>query len=74
MGHSYTPGLRVAKRTVIAKDRILPLKGEVVNKVGDLVQRDSIVAKTDLPGNVSTINVVNLLGIQASEIDHYMLK
>jgi len=74
MGHSYTPGLRVAKRTVIAKDRILPLKGEVVNKVGDLVQRDSIVAKTDLPGNVSTINVVNLLGIQASDIDHYMLK
>ena len=74
MAHSYTPGLRVAKRTVIQKDRILPLKGEVVKKVGEIISRDEIVAKTDLPGNISTMNIVNLLGIQADEIGQFMKK
>ena len=29
MAHAYTPGLRVAGKTVIRKNRILPLKGEL---------------------------------------------
>jgi hypothetical protein len=72
MGQAYAPGLRVAKKTVIRKDRILPLKGEVVKKVGDKVIKDDVVAKTALPGNVTTVNVVNLLGIQASDIRNFM--
>ena len=74
MAHAYTPGLRVAKQTVLRKSRILPLKGEVLKKIGDQVLRDDIVARTDLPGNVKTINVVNLLGIMPNEINDYMLK
>ena len=63
MAHAYTPGLRVAKKTIVRKKRILPLKGEVLKKVGDEVSRDEIVARTELPGNVRTVNVVNLLGV-----------
>ncbi|MBF0314671.1 MAG: hypothetical protein HQK50_09150 [Oligoflexia bacterium] len=74
MAHAYTPGLRVAKKTIIRKKRILPLKGDVVKKVGDRVLRDEIVAKTDLPGEVHTVNIVNRLGIMPDEINNYMLK
>ncbi|MBF0363200.1 MAG: hypothetical protein HQK49_19415 [Oligoflexia bacterium] len=74
MAHAYTPGLRVAKKAIIRKKRILPLKGNVLKKVGDSVKRSDVVAKTDLPGNVLTINVVNRLGIMPNEITQYMLK
>lgn len=74
MTHAYTPGLRVAKRTTIQKKRILPLKGEVLKQAGEKVIRQDIVAKTDLPGNVHTINVVNRLGINPEDIHRYMLK
>lgn len=74
MGHAYTPGLRVAKKTVIRKRRVLPLKGDVLKSVGQKITREEVVAKTDLPGNVQTVNVVNLLGILPKEINDFMLK
>lgn len=74
MAHSYTPGLRVTPYTTLRRRRVLPLKGEVTVRVGDKVSRDQIVAKTDLPGDVATVNVVNRLGIEAGQIDRYMLK
>jgi hypothetical protein len=74
MAHAYTPGLRVASKAVIKKRRILPLKGDVHKKIGDTVTRDDVVADTNLPGNVHTINVVNRLGIMPQEIHNFMLK
>ena len=59
MAHAYTPGLRVAKFTRILKDRRLPLLGNVNAKVGDSVKADDVVARTELPGNVASINVAN---------------
>ena len=35
MAHSYTPGLKVLKKTIFKKERILPLKGDVLVKSGD---------------------------------------
>jgi len=74
MAHAYTPGLRVAKRTQINKRRILPIPGEVLVKKGEEVVSSRIIAKTDLPGKVYTVNVVNQLGITPSEIREFMLK
>jgi len=74
MGHAYTPGLRVTERTLIRKKRILPIQGNVQVKVGQKVTNDTIIARTELPGKVHTINVVNLLSIEAADIQHYMLK
>ncbi len=74
MAHAYNPGLRVAKRTQISKLRILPIPGEVLVKKGEEVDSSRIVAKTDLPGKVYTVNVVNQLGITPSEIREFMLK
>ncbi|MDZ4722814.1 MAG: hypothetical protein SGI97_02750 [candidate division Zixibacteria bacterium] len=74
MAHSYTPGLKVTDKLLVQKHRILPLKGDVLVKVGDRVTEDVVVARTLLPGNVVPINVANSLGIPPEDIEHVMLK
>jgi hypothetical protein len=74
MGHAYTPGLKVTGRILVTKKRILPLKGDVLAKVGDKVTPDTVVARTLLPGNVEPINVANILGIPPEDIMHHMLR
>ena len=49
MAHSYTPGLKVLKKTLFKKERILPLKGKVLVEKGDTLATDTIVASTNLP-------------------------
>lgn len=74
MAHVYTPGLKVTERTLVRKERRLPMKGEVVVQKGQTVSGEEIVAKTSLPGNVTTVNVAGLLGIPAEDINMMMLK
>jgi len=74
MAHAYTPGLKVTDNLLVKKNRILPLKGEVVVKVGDKVNPDDVVARTELPGNIVPINVANKLGIPPEDINEFMVK
>ena len=74
MAHAYTPGLKVTEKHLIKKNRILPLKGEVLVKVGDKVSPDDVVARTHLPGNVVPLNVANKLGIPPEDIELVMEK
>jgi len=73
MAFAYTPGLRVADVADITKIRRLPLKGEVLVKQGDEVNADTVVARTELPGNVKMFNIANLLGVPASDIPELLL-
>ncbi|MEZ5358639.1 MAG: hypothetical protein R3F48_07370 [Candidatus Zixiibacteriota bacterium] len=74
MAHAYTPGLKVTERQLVQKRRILPLKGEVVAKVGDKATPDTVVARTFLPGDVEPINVANILGLPPEDVEACMLK
>lgn len=74
MAHAYTPGLLVTERLELIKQRILPLKGDVLVKVGDLVEPSVVVARTNLPGQVEPINVANLLGVPPEDVPLCMLK
>jgi hypothetical protein len=74
MAFAYTPGLRVADVADIKKTRRLPLKGEVLVNQGDWVEADTVVARTELPGNVKMFNIANLLGVPASDIPELLLK
>ena len=67
MGTAYTPGLKVSSGTLIRKERRLPLKGEVVVNVGDAVDADTVVARTDIPGVMQTVRVAETLGLQPQE-------
>jgi len=74
MAHAYTPGLQVLDRVLLTKDRTLPLRGEVLVKPDDKVKADQVVARAELPNEVLSVNVVNLLGIVPKEIREYMIK
>lgn len=74
MAHSYTPGLKVTAFTVVRRERKLPLAGTVLAKVGDTVKAETIVARTELPGNVQTVNVANLLGVLPEDVKDCLVK
>lgn len=74
MTHAYTPGLRLAEKMRIEKTRSLPLPGDVIAKKGDAVKASDIVARTNLPGKVHSVNVINRLGIMPNDIHNCMLK
>ncbi|MFZ5981426.1 MAG: hypothetical protein ACOYVF_12435 [Candidatus Zixiibacteriota bacterium] len=59
---------------LIRKNRILPLKGDVLVRVGDKVKPENVVARTLLPGNVLPLNVANKLGVPPEDIEMVMLK
>ena len=73
MSKSYTPGLKILKNTTIIKERILPLKGRVHVESKDKVDSDTIVASTNIPGNVHMVNLVNELNIDAEQSESCML-
>ena len=74
MTHAYTPGLRLSEKLQIRKNRNLPLPGDVIVKKGDTVKSDDIVARTNLPGKVHSVNVVNRLAILPTDLRKNMLK
>ena len=63
MPHAYTPGLRVTERTIVRRERRLPLRGQVLARAGDSVGPHDVVARTELPGNVQTLNLASRLGV-----------
>lgn len=63
MGHSYTPGLRVTADAHVLRERRLPLRGEVLVKKGDAVGPETVVARSELPGNIQTVNLAARLSV-----------
>jgi len=74
MAHAYTPGLKVAEGVTLRKSRRLPLPGDILVSAGQTVNAETVVARTELPGHVRSVNAASILGIQPEEIDQYMLK
>lgn len=72
MPQAYTPGLRVTPHTTVRKRRRLPLAGTVLVEVGERVTRDQVVARAELPGSVTTLNLVNRLGCTPEELPGLM--
>jgi hypothetical protein len=68
MGHAYTPGLRVTADARFRRERRLPLKGEVLVALGDVVGPDTVVARSELPGNVQTVNLAAKLSVDPARV------
>ena len=66
--------MRVSEKTVVRKERRLPIKGEVVVSRGDRVASDTVVAQTYLPGNVQLVNVASKLGLPPEDLPSVMQK
>ncbi|MEO5989160.1 MAG: hypothetical protein ABIU54_01875 [Candidatus Eisenbacteria bacterium] len=74
MAHAYTPGLRVTDHARVLRERRLPLKGEVLAPIGAEVAPDSIVARTELPGNVQTVNLAQKLATDPAKVVETLVK
>ena len=73
MGSAYTPGLTVSSDTVVQRTRRLPIKGEVIVKVGDTVGPNDVVARAMLPGHLQTIRLSELLGVGVQEAPEFLV-
>jgi len=74
MAHAYTPGLRVTDHATVLRERRLPLKGDVVVSKGDHVTPETVVARTELPGNVQTVNLASKLAVDPDKTPDALLK
>ncbi len=74
MGTAFVPGLLITESAHIKKKRLLPIKGSVLTKVGDLVEPQTVIARFLQPGTPHTINAANILGVAPEELDKYLLK
>ncbi len=68
MSHAYTPGLQVKPQILYRVRRSLPITGEVLVQLNEMVSAQQVIARTDQPGDVFPINLTNSLGIPASEV------
>lgn len=74
MSQAYTPGLKVTPWTRHRIRRILPIPGEVKKTVGEAVSATDVVAETFMPGNVTPVNVANMLSMPPGDIPECMIK
>ncbi|MDY0150973.1 MAG: hypothetical protein RBS43_01715 [Candidatus Cloacimonas sp.] len=72
MGQAYSAGLTVTDSIILRKERILPLKGQVLVKKGDKVKAEDVVAETLLPGKVIPFNLANKLGVTPAQLVGYI--
>lgn len=68
MGQAYSAGLTVTDSIILRKERILPLKGQVLVKKGAKVKAEDVVAETLLPGKVVPFNLANKLGVTPGQL------
>ncbi len=74
MAKAYTPGLKVTSRITHRARRVLPISGDVLVKKGDTVGPSDIVARTFMPGDVTPVNLANLLSLPPADVLECMLK
>ena len=72
--YAYTPGLKIKNAMIVRKTRILPLPGEILVKKGDKVDFDTIVARTEAPGEPFILEATNIMGMHPGELPRYMVK
>ncbi|OGD58147.1 hypothetical protein A3K78_00815 [Candidatus Bathyarchaeota archaeon RBG_13_52_12] len=59
---------------IIDKLRRLPIPGEVLHKVGDKVNYDTKIARTEISGDPEIVKVAMTLGVEAEDMGRFMLK
>lgn len=74
MATAYTPGLTVTPRITHRLRRQLPIPGEVKVAAGEKVNNRDIVAETFMPGDVTPVNVANLLSLPPADVPECILK
>jgi len=70
----YPPQTQVTPLTTIARQRYLPVPGQVLVQVGSRVEPTTPVARAFLPGEYRILNVAGDMGIRETETDKYLVR
>ncbi|MCZ6445797.1 MAG: hypothetical protein O6758_06400, partial [Planctomycetota bacterium] len=73
MATAYTPGLTVTNRITHRCRRVLPIPGDVLVGVGDTVNARDVVAQTLMPGDITPMNIANMLALPPADVPECML-
>ena len=73
MAKAYTPGLKVSARTVYRARRMLPVHGDVLVTLGQLVKARDIVARTSIEGDITPVGIAGLLSVPAEDVPQLRL-
>ncbi len=74
MAKAYTPGLKVTNRITHEVRRVLPIQGKVLVEKGQTVGPNDVVAETFMPGDVTPVNLSNMLSVPPGDVAELMLK
>lgn len=69
-----TPGLKIKECCLVRKTRRLPVVGKTLVEKGDIIDPETTVAETELPGNPVIINAAFQLNIDEERLPEFMLK
>ena len=73
MAKAYTPGLKVSAGTVYRARRMLPVHGDVLVTLGQLVKARDIVARTSIEGDITPVGIAGLLSVPAEDVPQLLL-
>lgn len=74
MPTAYTPGLRITRSAELRRERRLPLRGDVLVGWGATVAADTVVARSELPGNVQAVNLAARLSLDPPRVPGALLR
>jgi hypothetical protein len=57
---------------LIEKTRRLPIRGETLVELGALVKADDVVARAKLSGDLETLRLNQILGVDSAEVERYL--
>jgi len=71
----YYPSVtQVTSLTVIKRERLLPVRGEVLTSMGARVEPIDVVARASLGGDLHVVDVGKSLSVKSENLDKYLLK
>lgn len=68
MAQAYTPALEISSGKTLRKIRELPLPGESLVRIGDVVRADTPVLSAELPGPIDIVRVADRLGLDPERV------
>jgi len=60
--------------TVIKRERLLPMRGEVLASMGARVESSDVVARASVGGDLHVVDVGKTLSVKGEDLDQYLLK
>ncbi len=70
----YPPVTQATPLTIIRRERLLPVRGEVLVGMGARVEPIDVVARTSLGGELHVVDAGKTLSVKGEDLDKYLLK